>query len=72
MSGVTTIGKKFINLVDDCVDQCLTGLVCANDRLRYIAKHRIVIRDDYKTLQESGKVAILTGGGSGHEPFAAG
>ena len=62
-------GKKLINAVSDCVDDALNGLVrtSPND-LILIKEERIIARKQFPTNQ----VSIVTGGGSGHEPFAAG
>ncbi|CAJ0581558.1 unnamed protein product, partial [Mesorhabditis spiculigera] len=65
--------KKFINEPDDVVDHALHGLVKTNEKLRYHPScSRVILRTDYKDYLEGGKVALLAGGGSGHEPFPAG
>lgn len=65
-------GKKFLNAVENCVDENLLGVVAANNLLKLIPEHRVVVRADYERVKADGKVTILSGGGSGHEPFAAG
>ncbi|XP_067849829.1 triokinase/FMN cyclase isoform X2 [Heptranchias perlo] len=62
--------KKLINSVDRCVDDALEGLVTCNVGMQLLQGHRIVIRSDLKNIK--GKVALLSGGGSGHEPAHAG
>lgn len=63
------ITKKIINSPESCVDDNLRGVVAAFPRLRLHPKHRVItIRDE----RDTGSVAILGGGGSGHEPFATG
>ncbi|XP_069753485.1 triokinase/FMN cyclase isoform X2 [Narcine bancroftii] len=62
--------KKLINSVDHCVDDALEGLVAWNVGMQLVQGHRIVIRSDLKNIK--GKVALLSGGGSGHEPAHAG
>ncbi|XP_078405077.1 triokinase/FMN cyclase isoform X2 [Cetorhinus maximus] len=62
--------KKLINSVDNCVDDALDGLVACNVGMQLLQGHRIVIRSDLKNIK--GKVALLSGGGSGHEPAHAG
>jgi len=58
--------KKIINNVDDLVPQTLEGLVLASHgRLRTIPGASGLIRTDL----EDDKVALLIGGGSGHEPM---
>ncbi|XP_041054131.1 triokinase/FMN cyclase isoform X3 [Carcharodon carcharias] len=62
--------KKLINSVDNCVDDALDGLVACNVGMQLLQGHRTVIRSDLKNIK--GKVALLSGGGSGHEPAHAG
>uniref|UniRef100_A0A7N8X5G2 Triokinase/FMN cyclase n=1 Tax=Mastacembelus armatus TaxID=205130 RepID=A0A7N8X5G2_9TELE len=64
------IRKKLINSVDSCVDEALYGLVRASEGLSLLKGHRVVIRSDLDNLR--GKVALLSGGGSGHEPAHGG
>jgi dihydroxyacetone kinase-like protein len=62
--------KKFLNDPADLVDESLTGLAAAHgDLLRYDAQARIVVRADAPV---TGKVALISGGGSGHEPLHGG
>ncbi|XP_013187066.1 triokinase/FMN cyclase [Amyelois transitella] len=63
------VTKKLINSVESCVDDNLRGLVATYPKLRLHPKHRVItIRSD----KDSERVAVISGGGSGHEPFAAG
>ncbi|XP_019967815.2 triokinase/FMN cyclase [Paralichthys olivaceus] len=62
--------KKLINSVDSCVDEALCGLVRASGGLSLLKGHRVVLRSDLERLR--GKVALLSGGGSGHEPAHGG
>ncbi len=58
--------KKVINAPETVVNEMLEGLVAANpDKLELIADKRIILRKEKK---EKGKVAVVTGSGSGHEP----
>ncbi|WP_066415515.1 dihydroxyacetone kinase subunit DhaK [Halorubrum aethiopicum] len=62
--------KKLINDPDDVVDEMLDGMTAAHpDRLRRLPDTQVLVRDDAPV---DGKVAIVTGGGSGHEPTHAG
>uniref|UniRef100_A0A1I7ZW64 Triokinase/FMN cyclase n=1 Tax=Steinernema glaseri TaxID=37863 RepID=A0A1I7ZW64_9BILA len=64
------VTKKFVNDPLDSVDESIRGLVLANPSLRISEScHRVVLRAEKKT---DGRVALIAGGGSGHEPFAAG
>lgn len=65
-------GKKLINTVDRCVDENLEGLVAVNPGLRLIKNTRVVVRADIEEVKRQGKVTLLCGGGSGHEPAHAG
>lgn len=62
--------KKLINSAESCVDDALLGLVRASAGLSLLKGHRVVLRSDLENLK--GKVALLSGGGSGHEPAHAG
>src|SRR5882672_864983 len=61
--------KKFINEVDSVIRESLDGLLAAHGEILALgAEHKFVRR---KTLRP-GKVALISGGGSGHEPLHAG
>jgi dihydroxyacetone kinase-like protein len=67
---VETKPRKFMNNPADLVRESLTGLAAAHgDLLRYDAGARIVVRKD---APKKGKVALVSGGGSGHEPLHGG
>ena len=70
--GAKTNSKKLINSVERCVDECIAGLVSTNPGLRQLDGHRVVVRADIDSVVQSGKVTIVCGGGSGHEPAHAG
>ncbi len=61
--------KKLINDPGDVLAESLRGLDAAHPELRVDHEHRIVYR---ATAKDDGKVALLSGGGSGHEPLHAG
>uniref|UniRef100_A0A672RUY7 Triokinase/FMN cyclase n=2 Tax=Sinocyclocheilus grahami TaxID=75366 RepID=A0A672RUY7_SINGR len=61
---------KLLNSVEKCVDEALEGLVRSNGGLALLRGHRVVLRSDLESIK--GKVALLSGGGSGHEPAHAG
>lgn len=69
---MATVCKKLINSVNQCVDDNLEGLVAVNPGLCLLEGHRVVIRTDVADVIKSGKVTIVCGGGSGHEPAHAG
>jgi dihydroxyacetone kinase-like protein len=69
MAVATQIMKKFINDPADVVKESLAGLAAAHpDLVRVDFENQIVVRKDAPT----GKVAIISGGGSGHEPMHGG
>jgi dihydroxyacetone kinase-like protein len=61
--------KKLINKPDDVLADALVGIAAAEPLLRVDAKNRIVYR---ATPKDQGKVALISGGGSGHEPMHGG
>ena len=63
--------KKFINRAEDVVEEMLQGLVVLHPGLARLPGHKVLIRADAVQARE-GQVAVLSGGGSGHEPAHAG
>jgi dihydroxyacetone kinase-like protein len=62
--------KKFLNDPADVVKESLAGLAAAHgDLVRYDAEAQILVRADSPV---QGKVALISGGGSGHEPLHGG
>lgn len=62
--------KKIINNPKDIVDQMLDGLVKANkDKIIRIEDTNVIAKKDAPI---EGKVGLISGGGSGHEPAHAG
>ena len=62
--------KKLINDPADIVADALRGIEAAHgDRIRVDSQHRIVYRLD---APRPGKVGLVSGGGSGHEPMHGG
>jgi phosphoenolpyruvate---glycerone phosphotransferase subunit DhaK len=62
--------KKFINNVDTALNESLQGFALAHgDIIEFNAEPRYVKR---KTLKQVGKVVLVSGGGSGHEPLHTG
>lgn len=58
--------KKIINAPENVVNEMLAGLIAANpDKLELIPEKRVILRKEKKA---AGKVAVVTGSGSGHEP----
>ena len=62
--------KKIINSPEKLVDQMLDGLVKANpNKIERIPDTNVIARIDAPV---DGKVGIISGGGTGHEPAHAG
>ena len=66
------MSKKLINQASSVVDDALKGVTAVYPGLRLLEGHRVVVRSDIESVKNEGKVAILSGGGSGHEPAHAG
>uniref|UniRef100_A0A8C4KJN6 Triokinase/FMN cyclase n=1 Tax=Dromaius novaehollandiae TaxID=8790 RepID=A0A8C4KJN6_DRONO len=62
--------SKLVNSVAGCADDALAGLVACNPGIQLLKGHRVALRADLEGIQ--GRVALLSGGGSGHEPAHAG
>jgi phosphoenolpyruvate---glycerone phosphotransferase subunit DhaK len=66
----TAIVKKFLNDPDDVVPESLAGLGAAHaDLLTVDLESQLVLR---RGVPIEGKVALVSGGGSGHEPLHGG
>jgi dihydroxyacetone kinase-like protein len=61
--------KKLINDTADVVSEALHGVEAAHPELRVDHANKIVYRGD---APRPGKVGLISGGGSGHEPLHAG
>ncbi len=61
--------KKLINSVDDVIADALKGIDLSDDNVRVDHENRIIYRAE---ATRQGKVAVLSGGGSGHEPLHGG
>src|ERR1700760_1638633 len=61
--------KKLINDPANVISDALRGLAAAHPELRVDFENRIVYRADAPV---SGKVGLISGGGSGHEPLHGG
>ena len=61
--------KKLINAPDRLVDEELAGMALAHADLIRVAEPNIVVRKD---APRQGKVGVISGGGSGHEPMHGG
>jgi len=61
--------KKLINAADDVVDEALAGMTAAHGDLLRVIEPNVVVRAD---APRQGKVGVISGGGSGHEPMHGG
>lgn len=62
--------KKLINKPEDVVTEALEGMAATHsDLLRVDLEQQIVVRKD---APRTGKVGVISGGGSGHEPMHGG
>jgi dihydroxyacetone kinase-like protein len=61
--------RKLINAPADVVADALRGMAAAHPSLRIDPENRTIVRAD---APRTGKVALVSGGGSGHEPLHGG
>jgi dihydroxyacetone kinase-like protein len=61
--------KKFLNTPETLLADALRGVAAAHPELRVDVDHRIITRGDGP---RRGKVGLVSGGGSGHEPLHGG
>jgi phosphoenolpyruvate---glycerone phosphotransferase subunit DhaK len=69
LAGYSGQMKKLIDAVDDVVLDALRGMAAAHPSLRVDLDQRIIVRSD---APRTGKVGLVSGGGSGHEPLHGG
>src|SRR5580698_3301793 len=63
--------KKLINRPEHDVEEMLQGLVVLHPGSARLPGHKVMIRADAEQTRDS-QVAVISGGGSGHEPAHAG
>ena len=63
--------KKFINRPEDVVEEMLQGLVVLHSGSARMSRHKVIVRADAGP-DPNQHVAVIAGGGSGHEPAHAG
>ena len=61
--------KKLINSPDDVIAEALRGIDAADENVRVDHENRVIFRAE---PTRDGKVAVISGGGSGHEPLHGG
>ncbi|MEU6554423.1 dihydroxyacetone kinase subunit DhaK [Streptomyces sp. NPDC046915] len=61
--------KKFINAPETVLAEALSGIAAAHPGLRVDTENKVIAR---ASGTEPGKVALVSGGGSGHEPLHGG
>ena len=61
--------KKLINSPDDVIAEALRGIDAADENVRVDHENRVIFRAE---PTRPGKVAVISGGGSGHEPLHGG
>lgn len=61
--------KKLINSPESVLTDALAGIAALHPELRVDSENRIIVRAD---APQTGKVALVSGGGSGHEPLHGG
>jgi dihydroxyacetone kinase len=63
--------KKFINRPENAVEEMLQGLAVLRPGLMRLSGHKVMFRVDAEQIRNQ-QIAIISGGGSGHEPAHAG
>jgi len=63
--------KKLINRPQDVVREMAEGLVAVYPGLKLLPGRTVLVRNDAEALRGD-RVAVISGGGSGHEPAHAG
>jgi len=63
--------KKFINRPEHVVEEMMQGLAVLHPSSARLLGHKVMVRADAERARDQ-QVAVLSGGGSGHEPAHAG
>ncbi len=63
--------KKLINRPENVVEEMLQGLSVLHPGLVRLSGHKVMLRADAEQIRDH-QVAVISGGGSGHEPAHAG
>src|SRR5277367_4102333 len=63
--------KKFVNRPENVVEEMLQGLALLHPGLVRLSGHKVMLRADAGEIRDH-QVAVISGGGSGHEPAHAG
>jgi dihydroxyacetone kinase len=63
--------KKIINRPENVVEEMLQGLAVLHPGLVRLSGYKVMIRADVDQTREQ-QIAVISGGGSGHEPAHAG
>src|SRR5215510_4971769 len=64
--------KKLLNDVHAVVPDMLAGLARGYPGIALVDGHQIAVRADLDAVKARGEVALVSGGGAGHEPAHAG
>jgi ATP-dependent dihydroxyacetone kinase len=67
----SSLMKKLINRPEDVVEEMLQGFSVLHPGSALLAGHKVMLRNDAEQVREQ-QVAIISGGGSGHEPAHGG
>jgi dihydroxyacetone kinase len=71
MAYIGLVMKKFINFPQDVVEEMLQGQIMLQPGSARLLGHKVMVRADAAIVRDR-QVAIISGGGSGHEPAHAG
>jgi dihydroxyacetone kinase len=63
--------KKFLNRPENAVEEMLQGLAVLSPGVMRLPDHKVIFRANAKQVRDR-QVAVISGGGSGHEPAHAG
>jgi dihydroxyacetone kinase len=63
--------KKLINRPEDAMEEMLQGLSVLHSGSIRLSGHKVLLREDAEQIRDQ-QVAVISGGGSGHEPAHAG
>lgn len=63
--------KEFINRPENAAEEMLEGLAVLSSGLARLAGHKVMFRSDADQIRDK-QIAIISGGGCGHEPAHSG
>ena len=64
--------NKFLNKAEDIVEEMIQGVTLSDPRVVRLEGLHVLVHRTFAIAQSRGEVALISGGGAGHEPAMGG